>query len=202
MTTLCRDCGALATSPIRHERCDACGSPRQVHHAALHTLSIAHVDCDAFFATVEKRDRPDLAGRPVIIGGGARGVVLAGWAITLKLKTADFRLRTRSRRLADPTQLAELVFRTAVALLAGEADGSTRFRPIGVGVGSLVVDLAADPPTLFDRELDRPRRLEHAMDQIRTRLGDQSVRFGRGLPNTGNTPHPTTFSAPGRKLTG
>ncbi len=77
MTTLCRDCGALATSSIRRERCGACGSPRQVHHAALHTLSIAHVDCDAFYATVEKRDRPDLADRPVIIGGGRRGVVLA-----------------------------------------------------------------------------------------------------------------------------
>ena len=59
VTTLCRDCGALATSAIRHEQCDARGSPRQIHHAAIYTLLIAHVDCGAFYPTVEKRDRPD-----------------------------------------------------------------------------------------------------------------------------------------------
>ncbi len=99
----------------------------------------------------------------------------------MKLKTADFRLRTRSRRLADPTQLAEALFRTAAALLADEADGITRFRLIGVGTDALVEDLAADPPTLFARELDRPRRIEHAINQIRTRLGDESAQLGRGL---------------------
>jgi DNA polymerase IV len=77
VTTLYRDCGGFATSAACGERCADCGSPRLVHHAALGTLSIAHVDCDAFYATVEKRDRPDLADRPVIIGGGTRGVVLA-----------------------------------------------------------------------------------------------------------------------------
>ena len=59
------------------ELCGACGSPRQVCHATFDTLSIAHVDCDAFYATVERRDRRDLADRPVIIGGGSRGDVLA-----------------------------------------------------------------------------------------------------------------------------
>jgi hypothetical protein len=39
-----------------------------------------------------------------------------------------------------------------------------------------------DPPTLFDRELDNPRRLEHAIDTTRGRLGEQAVRFGRTLP--------------------
>src|SRR5207302_11155216 len=75
---LCRDCGALAAPEAVPERCAECGSPRLVTHAELADLTIAHIDCDAFYATVEKRDRPDLAERPVIAGGGQRGVVLAG----------------------------------------------------------------------------------------------------------------------------
>jgi DNA polymerase-4 len=58
-------------------RCTACGSPRLVRHRALPQLTMAHIDCDAFYATVEKRDNPELADRPVIIGGGKRGVVSA-----------------------------------------------------------------------------------------------------------------------------
>jgi DNA polymerase IV len=71
----CRDC--LADVDARGRRCSACGSPRLVRHRALPALSLAHIDCDAFYATVEKRDNPDIADRPVIIGGGKRGVVSA-----------------------------------------------------------------------------------------------------------------------------
>jgi DNA polymerase-4 len=422
MTALCRDCGALATKPAPSGRCSDCGSPRLVVHDELETLAIAHIDCDAFYATVEKRGRPELAEQPVIVGGGQRGVVLAccyvarvygvrsampmfkalaacpdavvirpdmakyrevgravraemraltplveplsideafldltgtdpangmapaqalvglvrrieaalgvtasvglsynkflakiasdldkprGFAVigrkdasafladkpvgllwgvgaamqrrlaadgialigqlraideremarrygkmgtrltylargedarrvesdsrtrsisaettfahdessedvlahtlwplcgqvsarlkaaglaagtaSLKLKTNDFRIRTRSRRLADPTQLADTLFRTARHLLAAEANGTTRFRLIGVGAEGLVAAETADLPTLFDQETGRPRRLEQAMDDLNTRLGSGAVRLGRGLPTT------------------
>ena len=422
MSALCRDCGALAATASDAGRCASCGSPRVVAHPELDTLSIAHIDCDAFYATVEKRDRPELAQQPVIVGGRQRGVVLAccyvarlygvrsampmfkalaacphavvirpdmakyrevgravraemrrltplveplsideafldltgtepanamlpaqalvalvrrieanlgvtasiglsynkflakiasdldkprGFAVigredapgfladkpvgllwgvgaamqrrlaadgialigqlralddrelarrygkmgarlarlsrgedarhveavsrtksisaettfardesdaealartlwplceevsarlkasglaagtvTLKLKTSDFRIRTRARKLADPSQLADTLFRTARHLLAAEADGTTRFRLIGVGADALLSAEAADLPTLFDQEEGKPRRLEQAVDKIRSRLGDDAVKVGRTHLNT------------------
>ena len=71
----CRDC--LADQDFKARRCAACGSPRLLRHHALPALTMAHIDCDAFYATVEKRDNPDLRDQPVIIGGGKRGVVSA-----------------------------------------------------------------------------------------------------------------------------
>jgi DNA polymerase-4 len=417
VSALCRECGSHTASPGERRRCGACGSPRVVAHPELDTLAIAHIDCDAFYATVEKRDRPDLAEQPVIVGGRQRGVVLAccyvarlygvrsampmfqalercphavvirpdmakyrdvgravrtemrsltplveplsideafldltgteavsgmapaqslvalvrrieanfgitasiglsynkflakiasdldkprGFAVigrddaaafladkpvgllwgvgaamqrrlaadgialigqlrtlddrelarrygkmgarlarlargddfrhvepvsrtksisaettfardesdgealartlwplceevsarlkasglaagtvTLKLKTSDFHIRTRSRKLADPSQLADTLFRTARHLLAVEADRATRFRLIGVGADTLTSADSADLPTLFDREDGRPRRLERALDDIRGRHGDGVVKLGR-----------------------
>jgi DNA polymerase-4 len=419
MSVLCRDCGALAAPLAVPERCAECGSPRVIAHDELADLTIAHIDCDAFYATVEKRDRPELAELPVIVGGGQRGVVLAccyvarmygvhsampmfkalaacpdavvirpdmakyrdvgravraemraltplvepisideafldlsgterlhgaapaqllaaltrrvestlgvtasiglsynkflakiasdldkprGFAVigrgeaanfladkpvgmlwgvgaamqrrlaadgiavigqlrqiderdlaarygriglrlahlaraqddravepdsaarsisaettlardesdaeilgrilwplcekvsarlkqsalaagtvTLKLKTSDFRIRTRSKKLADPTQLAEPIFETATRLLAVEAGGPTRFRLIGVGADALVDAGAADLPTLFDVKSGGQRRLAEAIDTIRARHGDSAVQRGRGV---------------------
>ena len=89
MPALCRDC---LTEFDHGTRCPACGRPRIVAHDELWQLSIAHMDCDAFYASVEKRDNPELADKPVIIGGGRRGVV----------STACYVARIRGVRSAMP----------------------------------------------------------------------------------------------------
>jgi DNA polymerase-4 len=73
VTALCRDC--FWTGEASPGRCPDCRSLRLVRHAELASLAIAHLDCDAFYASVEKRDRPELRDVPLIVGGGVRGVV-------------------------------------------------------------------------------------------------------------------------------
>ena len=73
MPSLCRDC--LSLNDSTPARCPSCRSPRMVAHDEIAQLSIAHMDCDAFYASVEKRDNPALRDQPVIVGGGQRGVV-------------------------------------------------------------------------------------------------------------------------------
>jgi DNA polymerase-4 len=105
---------------------------------------------------------------------------LAGRSVTLKLKTADFRQLSRSRRLASPTCLAEEIYRTAKPLLTAEADGRS-FRLIGVGAAELVDGALADPPDLLDPAKAKRAQVERAIDRVRDKLGGDAIRKGRGL---------------------
>lgn len=102
---------------------------------------------------------------------------LSGRTVTLKLKTADFRLRTRSRTLDSPTRLAARIYGSAHELLLREADG-TRFRLIGVGVSELEAGAAADPTDLVDTTTERLKATESAMDAL-------AAKFGRGAVSRG-----------------
>jgi len=94
--------------------------------------------------------------------------------VTLKLKTADFKIRTRARSLDAPTRLAQRIFAAARGLLEHEADG-TKFRLLGVGLSALTGADEADPADLVD---GRSALAEHAVDSVRARFGDEAVVRG------------------------
>jgi DNA polymerase-4 len=114
------------------------------------------------------------------VSARAKAKGLAGKTIVLKLKTADFRLRTRSVSLEDPTQLADRIFRTAAAALKREADG-TRFRLLGVGISNLTTAAGADPASLIDTQGEKRAAAERAMDKIRAKFGGEAVNTGRAF---------------------
>ena len=102
---------------------------------------------------------------------------IAGSTVALKLKTAKFQTRTRNAKLADPTNLADRIFRTGRDLLKREIDG-TRFRLIGIGVTGLTEGWRADPDDLLDPDAAKRARAEAAMDTIRARFGRDGVEVG------------------------
>jgi len=114
------------------------------------------------------------------VSGRLKAKELAGTTVTLKLKTADFRLRTRARSLAAPTQLAAKIFAAGRELLEREADG-TKFRLLGIGVSSLASPADADPADLVDRRGARDKAAEHAVDRLRAKFGRGAVVKGLTL---------------------
>ena len=101
---ICRDC--YIVSKEISKICKKCHSPRTLSHKEISKLYIAHIDCDAFYASVEKRDNPTLKNKPVIIGGGSRGVV----------STACYIARTKGVKSAMPMFKAKELCPEAVVI--------------------------------------------------------------------------------------
>ena len=114
------------------------------------------------------------------VSARAKNYGLAGRTVVLKLKTARFRLLTRSASLDAPTQLADKIFRVAQAALKREANGQ-RFRLLGVGISNLSPAVEADQANLLDPLTDKRAAAERAMDRIRAKFGGEAVNKGRGL---------------------
>ena len=134
MPALCRACLHAFDDAAR---CPRCRSPRVTRHPDLFALSVAHVDCDAFYASVEKRDDPSLADRPVIIGGGRRGVV----------STACYVARIRGVRSAMPMYQALRLCPDAVVLkgrIGVYAEVSARIRAMMEALTPAVEPLSLD----------------------------------------------------------
>jgi DNA polymerase-4 len=109
---------------------------------------------------------------------------LSGTTVTLKLKSADFQLRTRARSLSDPTQLARRIFDCGRELLEKEIDG-TKFRLIGIGVSSLRTAEAADPDDLLDPHARKAATSERAVDTLRAKFGRNAIKRGLALDEGG-----------------
>jgi DNA polymerase-4 len=133
---LCRDCCQILE--VAKTVCARCGGTRLVAHAEIDTLGIAHIDCDAFYAAVEKRDRPELAHQPVIIGHAAnRGVVV----------TACYLARTFGVRSAMPMYQAIGLCPEAVAIapdMAKYRRASAAIRVILQAATSIIEPLSLD----------------------------------------------------------
>ena len=152
-----------------------------------------HVEHEAKSVSAETTFDTDLASaddlKPVLrslsekVSARLKKKQIAGRTVVLKLKTRDFRIRTRNRQLADPTLLADRIFRAGLALLEKETDG-TQYRLIGIGVSDLVAADRADPPDLVDRQATERAKAEGAMDAVRAKFGGKAVEtgytFGRG----------------------
>ncbi|SEL56473.1 DNA polymerase-4 [Roseovarius azorensis] len=139
MPSLCRECLCQFDTTAR---CPACGSPRVVSHDEIFSLSIAHMDCDAFYASVEKRDNPALADKPLIIGGGRRGVV----------STACYIARIRGVRSAMPMFQALRLCPDAVVLKPRMA----LYAEVSRAIRAMMLDLtpAVEPLSLDEAFID------------------------------------------------
>ena len=121
-----------------------------------------------------------LCGQCEILARRLKKADLGGRSVTLILKSADFKVRNRSKTIPAPTQLAEVIFQSVLAKLAEAADG-TRFRLVGVRVADMADSDDCDPPTPFDPEAARRARIERTMDDVRAKMGTGAIAKGLSL---------------------
>jgi DNA polymerase-4 len=114
------------------------------------------------------------------VSARAKAAGIGGRTVTLKLKTAAFKLLTRSTSLENPTQLSDTIYRIGRTMLEREARG-TSYRLIGIGLSQLCDAITCDPPDLLDGKATRRAAVERAMDDVRQKFGRSAVRKGRGF---------------------
>lgn len=143
-----------------------------------------------FFDDISSHEQlvPILRGLSEKVSARLKKHEIAGHTVVLKLKTGDFKSRTRNRRLEDLTQLADRIFRTGVSLMERETDG-TRFRLLGIGVTDLEDAARADPPDLVDEQAGRRAAAEAAIDKLREKFGKGAVETGYTFDAKGNNAH-------------
>ncbi|TIP24288.1 MAG: DNA polymerase IV [Mesorhizobium sp.] len=161
-----------------------------------------HPDQDAKSVSAETTFDTDIASLDELVSvlralsekvsGRLKKSGIAGRTVVLKLKTQDFKTRTRNRQLGHPTRLADRIFSTGLELLRKEADG-TRYRLLGIGVSDLSNDEKADPPDFIDIKLRKRAMAEGAIDTLRDKFGRKAVEtgytFGKG--RNAHPPEPT-----------
>jgi DNA polymerase IV len=141
---LCRDCLRQLTLPkTSARRCSYCGSPRLVDNPIQNQLTIAHIDCDAFYATVEKRDNPTLRDHPIIVGGGGRRGVVS---------TCCYIARTFGVRSAMPMYQARRLCPDAIVI----APNMRKYAEVGRQIRSMMQALTplVEPLSIDEAFLD------------------------------------------------
>jgi DNA polymerase-4 len=186
---LCRDCDAEVAGAV----CGRCGGRRIVRHAELFRLAIAHIDCDAFYASVEKRDRPELAARPVIVGGAVRGVVSTACYVARMAGVHSAMPMFRARKLCPDAVVIRPDFAKYVAAARQIRALMERLTPLvqPLSIDEAVLDLSGTealhgaPPAVvlarFARQVEREVGVTVSVGLARNRLLAK-IAAGRDKP--------------------
>jgi DNA polymerase IV len=175
MTALCRDCFTFAADGAR--RCAVCGSPRRIAHPELADLGIAHIDCDAFYASVEKRDAPDLRDRPVIVGGGRRGVVSAACYIARRYGVRSAMPMFKALKLCPDAAVVRPNMRKYA-----EVGAQVRERMlVGDALGGAALDRRGVSRPARDRAPAQGPARRHARPPRAAHRGELGITFRSGL---------------------